>query len=277
MNRGARRAPALAGLLLALAAVSAAADPWFPCLVEPYASVDISTAVAAVVEDIPVGKGDRVTRGDVVARLDAGVERAQLDYARARMAFDAAIEARRARLELNRRKLDRARELADKNYVTDNELDELAAEVQVAEQELREAEENRRLARLDVPRAEADLDKRIIHSPIDGIVVERLLDPGEFAQAQPILTLAQLHPLRVEVVLPVARYGSVRAGDPATVRLPDPPIGGEYPAVVDVVEQVMDAGSGTFGVRLELSNEDLALPAGLECEVRFASGGDTLP
>lgn len=256
-------------LALGMPAACAAQDAWFPCLVEPYASVDISTAVAAVVDEINVRKGERVARGDVIATLDSGVERAQLAYARARREFDAAIEASRARLELSRRKLERARELADKDYVTANELDELAAEVRVAEQELREAEENRRLARLDVPRAEADLDKRIIRSPIDGIVVERLLDAGEFAQAQPILTLAQLDPLRVEVVLPVARYGSVTAGDPATVRLPDPPIGGTYPARVEVVEQVMDAGSGTFGVRLELANEDLALPAGLECEVLF--------
>jgi len=265
----ARRLPAVALLLVAGAARGA---DWFPCLVEPYSTVQISTAVAAVVEDIRVSKGEPVEAGQIIATLDSEVERAALEYAEARKEFDAAIEARRARLELSRRKLERAEGLVEKNYITETEFDEMQADVRVAEHELEEALEERRLARLEVPRARAEYEKRVLRSPIDGIVVERLLEPGEFAQAQPIMRLAQLDPLRVEVVLPVSRYGSVRAGDAAIVRLPDPPIGGEYEAEVTVVEQVIDAGSATFGVRLEMPNPRFDLPAGLECEVRFENG-----
>jgi hypothetical protein len=56
----------------------------------------------------------------------------------------------------------------------------------------------------------------------------------------------------------------------ATV-LPADPVGGRYEAAVTLVEQVIDAASATFGVRLELENPDYALPAGLECEVMFPS------
>ena len=106
--------------------------------------------------------------------------------------------------------------------------------------------------------------------------MQRFLTGGEFAQAQPILTLAQLDPLHVEVVLPVSVYGTIEAGAPAEVR-PADPVGGVYEARVKLVEQVIDAASATFGVRLELPNADYVLPAGLECRVRFLESGAADP
>ena len=45
--------------------------------------------------------------------------------------------------------------------------------------------------------------------------------------------------------------------------------GGRYTATVTLVDRVIDAASGTFGVRLELPNPNLAIPAGAKCKVRF--------
>ena len=53
------------------------------------------------------------------------------------------------------------------------------------------------------------------------------------------------------------------------VVMPEAPVGGSYSATVTVVDRVVDAASGTFGVRLELPNTDHALAAGLKCRVRF--------
>ena len=50
---------------------------------------------------------------------------------------------------------------------------------------------------------------------------------------------------------------------------PEAPVNGAYQARVKVVDQVVDAASGTFGVRLELPNPGYRLPAGLKCKVRF--------
>jgi membrane fusion protein, multidrug efflux system len=50
---------------------------------------------------------------------------------------------------------------------------------------------------------------------------------------------------------------------------PESPLTGEYSAKVMVVDRVMDAASGTFGVRMELPNPHLKLPAGLKCSVSF--------
>jgi len=50
---------------------------------------------------------------------------------------------------------------------------------------------------------------------------------------------------------------------------PEPPFNRTYRAKVTVVDRVIDAASGTFGVRLELRNSDYSLPAGLKCKVRL--------
>ena len=75
-------------------------------------------------------------------------------------------------------------------------------------------------------------------------------------------------PLHVEVVLPVNQYGLVRPGQKARV-LPEQPVGGRYDTTVTLVDKVVDAASGTFGVRLELRNKDLSIPAGVRCRVQF--------
>ena len=104
---------------------------------------------------------------------------------------------------------------------------------------------------------------------LNGVVVERFLHPGEYVEDQPILKLAQVDPLNVEVILPVEMLGSVKVGMRATVK-PEAPVTGFYSAKVKIVDKVVDAASGTFGVRLELPNPDYQLPPGLKCKVVFA-------
>ena len=106
-------------------------------------------------------------------------------------------------------------------------------------------------------------------APSNGVVVDRLLVPGEYRNDQsPILTLAQINPLRVEVFVPTRYYGRIHVGIPGEVK-PEPPVGGRYAAAVAVVDRVLDAASDTFGVRLELPNPELRLPAGIRCKVAF--------
>ena len=131
---------------------------------------------------------------------------------------------------------------------------------------------NQHLANLELRRASAELERRRIKSPITGVVIERSLHPGEFAKQDPILKLAQLDPLRVEVFAPVSLLGDITVGMEAEV-FPEKPITGSYKAIVSVADRVVDAASGTFGVRLELPNPDYTLPAGLKCRVKFPTKG----
>jgi RND family efflux transporter MFP subunit len=245
-----------------------AAENEFPCVIEPSRVVKASTAVEGILESVEVEKGDRVEKGQIVAVLESEVERASVEQAEARVNLTAALDARKAVVDRARSKYRRAQDLSKKKYVSPDELDELQSELVIAELDLQAERERLELARLELKRVRALHDQRFIKSPISGLVTERLLSAGEFAQAQAILTLAQLNPLYVEVVLPSTFYGRVKEGMVAT-SYPAAPVGGEFEARVTLVEQVIDAASATFGVRLELPNPDYRLPAGLECRVRF--------
>lgn len=128
---------------------------------------------------------------------------------------------------------------------------------------------NKHLASLELQRTNAEIALRTVRSPISGVVVERFMHPGEFTKQERMFKLAQLDPLRVEVFAPVALHGKVAVGMQAHVR-PEAPVNGVYTAKVTVVDRVIDAASGTFGVRLQLPNAEYKLPAGLKCTVRFA-------
>ncbi len=112
------------------------------------------------------------------------------------------------------------------------------------------------------------VERRIIKSPINGVVVDRFLCPGERVDDKPIMKLAQLDRLNVEVIAPVTFLGSIKVGDRAVVK-PEKPVKGEYTGKVKIVDNVVDAASGTFGIRIELKNSNFTLPAGLKCQVRF--------
>ena len=96
---------------------------------------------------------------------------------------------------------------------------------------------NRRLADLELNRTTAEVALRTIKSPINGVVVERFMHPGEFPKQERILKLAQIDPLRVELYAPVTLIGKVSVGTQALIR-PEEPIGGTYTAKVTVVDKV---------------------------------------
>jgi RND family efflux transporter MFP subunit len=241
----------------------------FECVIEPHQVVKLASPVVGVIARLDVDRGDIVRRGQILGKLEDGVEAAVLALAQARAANEYVSKSIEARLQFLRSKYKRLNELHSKAISSQASLEEADAEAKVAEQQLKEAELNREVAYLQIRHSEEVLNQRTLRSPIDGVVVERLLVPGEYRNEQsPILTLAQIDPLRVEVFVSTSYYGRIRTGSNAAVR-PEQPVGGVYTAIVTVVDHVLDAASGTFGVRLALPNPDLLLPAGIPCKVLF--------
>lgn len=211
------------------------------CLVEPHLLINVGSPVDGVLEQVMVNRGDRVRKGQVVARLQAGVE-------------TAAVKLSEARVEFGRRRVERSEGLYAKQLISAQERDELVTEVRLREEELKKDEETLKL--------------RTIVSPIDGVVVERRLAPGEFTRTDKsvVLRLAQIDPLNVEVVAPSSLFKSVRVGMSGRVSLA-PFLPGTYQAKVVVVDKVIDAASGTLGIRLQMPNPDNKIPAGIKCSV----------
>jgi RND family efflux transporter MFP subunit len=240
------------------------------CLVEPQQRVVVSAPVEGVLASITVDRGDLVEAGQVIATLESSLEKAAVASARARAESVAALHSSEARWRFEKRRLERGLQLAKKGVVPETEIDEIESAVAVAEANLAAARDDQKLAQLELARAEAALARRIVQSPLRGVVVRRIANPSEYVDPPAVAELAQIDPLRVEVFAPVALFGSIRVGTRGTVML-EAPLGGEHAAEVTVVDRVVDAASGTFGVRLALPNPDHALPAGLKCRVRFES------
>jgi RND family efflux transporter MFP subunit len=262
-------------LLLLIAAPQAIAQPHdihdkFDCLMEPHLRLKLATPVAGVLKTVLVDRGSIVRKGQQVAQLESSVEQANVELAAARARNDATVKGKQVRIEFLKRKRDRTAQLQSRGSASEVALDEVETDLRAAVQELREAEYARELAVLEHKRAVETLRQRSIESPIDGIVVERSLGSGEYAYEQaPIVTVAQIDPLNVEVFVPVALFGSIKVGSQASV-WPERPIDGTYRATVDVVDRVFDARSGTFGIRLKLPNPEGHLPGGLRCKLQFA-------
>ncbi|NRA97994.1 MAG: efflux RND transporter periplasmic adaptor subunit [Planctomycetes bacterium] len=126
-------------------------------------------------------------------------------------------------------------------------------------------------ARLDARVMEAILARRTVSSPVDGVVVERFLSAGELvnrAGSGDGVRIAQVHPLKIDVIAPLSLFGQIKEGQAALVS-PEDPIGGVHEATVKVVDSLIDAASGTFRIRLELPNEDMSVPSGIRCRVQF--------
>ena len=238
------------------------------CVIEPYEVVDIGSPVTGVIEKVLVERSDLVEQNQVVAELESGVERAAVEVARARAEMRGEIRAREASLELGENRKQRAKKLFENSSLSLDLREQVDTEAKLARLELMQAKENRMLASLELKQAVRALKRRSITSPISGVVVDRLMAPGEVVDEDTILRIAQIDPLRVEAILPSVMFGTIKLGMKAAVE-PEFPGDQVYVATVTIVDRVIDAASGTFGVRLELPNSDQAIPGGLHCQVRF--------
>lgn len=209
------------------------------CLLEPRLVVNVGSPVEGTLAKVMVDRGSAVSAGQVVAQLNSNVETATVDL-------------KRAQEDFGKRKVERNEELYKKDLISAMDRDELATQARIAALERRQQEEV--------------LAQRTIRSPINGVVVERYLAPGDRVQQDKILRLAQVDPLNVEVVVPVEMLGSIRVGMTGVVSL-EPLLKGRHTAKVVIVDRVVDAASGTFGVRLELPNRGNLIPAGIKCGV----------
>ena len=254
--------------LFAASSAGAAGDAEFDGLIEPKMVVKVGSPVPGVLDTIRVERGDMVKAGQILATLQSGVETATMELAKARAELEATIRVKEEELAFARRNRERVKDLYEKKALPFHEWDDIETKRLLAELQLAEALEGKRLSELEYQRNVEVVKRLTVRSPLTGVVVERLMSPGEYVEDRPILEVAQIDPLHVEVILPVGMLGSVRVGMGARVK-PEAPLGGSYRAKVTIVDKVVDAASGTFGVRLLLPNPDHKLPPGLKCKVVF--------
>lgn len=254
-----------AWLVSALPSLGAATG--FDCLIEPSQVVEVRSSADGIIAAVHARRGDAVRKGQALVELQSSAERAGVDAARFRAAMDGQIASARNRLEYATLKLKRLTEMHKENFASAQARDEADAERRLAESELAAAIEARDLARIEYRRAVEILALRTMHAPFNGVVLDRMLNPGDLAEAgsgrKPVLRVAQIDPLKVDIVVPGHLFGAIKPGARAVVTAKG--AAGRYVATVAIVDKAIDPASGTFVVRLDLPNPNHTLPGGMRC------------
>jgi HlyD family secretion protein len=188
-------------------------------------SVDVGSELSGTVKVVEADYNDRVRKGQILARLDTSKLEAQTTQSRAALAAaKAKVLQSRATVKETRAKLaqyQKVRELSDNKVPSQAEFD--AAEAALARAI---ADEASSVAAVDQAQAtldgnETELSKGVIHSPIDGIVITRSIEPGQTVaaamQAPVLFTLAEdLKKMKLQVNVDEADVGRVRQEQRAT-------------------------------------------------------------
>lgn len=266
-------ATAVAGAALSGTAVAQGTGGVFvdstTCLVKPRQVVQLGSSVYGVISAVLVDRGDTVQQGQLLAKLDTSVEEAQVALDRFRATNTTQMEAARTDMAWNQRELARRQQLVGNMFSKANEVDEIVTKIDQDRIAIRKAEADQKTAMLEAERSEAQLRLKLIKSPVNGVVTELKMMPGEFIHEQAtIMTIAQIDPLYVDLIVPADRYGPLKLGATADVRLGSP-MNTVASAVIDAIDPVIDPASDTFRVRLVLPNPERKIPSGIRCSVRL--------
>ena len=255
-------------LTLSTVSVLAEENTALDCVIEPHEVVELSSPVPGILDVINVERGDTVKKGQVVAKLKSGIEEVSVRLAKVRVGMDADIYARKAEFELKKRSSEQLETLFKKKLASLHDQDDAQTLSVIADFEHKKAVELQRASQVELEYAQEVLAQRYLKSTVDGVVVERMKAPGEYVADQPVMKIAQLDPLNVEVIAPIELLSSVSVGMEVEVRA-EQPVGDVFFAKVVVVDTVIHASSGTFGIRLNLPNPAHKISAGLRCKVSF--------
>lgn len=265
------RLPAITPFCLFLAAVywpAAQAEPaQLDCLIKPEMYVELSSQDNAIIEALLVKTGDHVKKGQPLVQLEASVEKSKVALARLQSRSDIDIRNRQIQLKYAKRTKDRLKSLI-KSSIALSEKDRADTELELAQIELKKAIEQRELAKLNLKLAEAHLAQKTIRSPIDGIVVDRYRMVGESVADLPIMKLAKIDPLRIELIAPTEYFGLIERDIVVDITA-ERPVDRILKATVTHVDQLIDPASGSFTVHMTLPNPDEKLVAGVNCVAHF--------
>jgi HlyD family secretion protein len=234
--------------------------------IRPVRTVDIGAEISGRVESVHVDVNDRVTVGQVLIEIDtdpfqATVSQGQASVLEAR----AAVQLATANLDDARRQLARTEELERRGNVPTQQLEQAQAMLARAEAEFASAGARTRLARAGLTESRTTLDRAVIRSPIDGVVLRRTVQPGQTVaasfQAPIMLELAQdLTHMELHVDVDEADVGRVVNGLSATFVVdayPDRVFRGEITRVAYAGRLVQNVVS--YETVISVGNPDLAL------------------
>jgi membrane fusion protein (multidrug efflux system) len=218
--------------------------------VEQYNTVLLTTQIPARVLEVPVKIGDVVKTGDLLARWDDRLIQATLESNRE------FVETSNIKIKNQKRQVERYITLEKKHMGTPLDLEK-------AEIALADAREGLAKATLGLREAEIELEHVQMRSPIDGIVLERLVNPGETTHNdQIVMKLGDIKTVLMDAKVTEEKIHSVQLGLSAEVSFPAFP-GETFQGKVFKIDPNIDPVTRTFTSYIEVNNPDFRLKPGL--------------
>ena len=218
--------------------------------IRPRLEIDIRPTAGGELVALPFDVGDRVTEGQILARIDDGPETAAIAEAQA------SVQAQRATLAQARRDLERFEALGQ--FTTRREIEQRRLAVAEGDRELKRREAS-------VVQACELRDRRTLRAPFSGVILERPVDPGQTVGTESIIyRLADLANPEIRIEVDELYSTAIRPGMAARVTIPEL---GVRPARVAHVEPRIDPETGARDVRIRLDSGDLVVPSGLTVSV----------
>lgn len=224
---------------------------------EPEYVNDVVPLMPGRLVDLPRREGDRIEKGDLLARIDDREAGAALQQA------EAALAAEREDLQQARRDLAREQELFRAGLVAQSNLEQKRLAVERGEAQVRQAAER-------IEEARARRSQYVLRAPFAGYVLQRPVDPGQNVTLQTVLyRIATSEGSLVEAEIDEQYLSELRLGLPAVVA-PSGGRGQAYPASIAYIARQVDSATGAATVRFRLDTggaEVPELPAGLSFDV----------
>ncbi len=247
---------------------------------EPIRSIELEFLDAGRIQTIHVEEGAMVNAGDPLVSLDNRVLEAQLSIAKVQAESDASIEMANAELSVSSERYTKLSRLRSSGTAHTSEVARAKADLTAAKARLQIAEEEKRVAELRQEEIQAQIDRRILTSPISGVVLEINRDVAESASnprqgdQESLVRIAQIDQLELTVHVPARKLGLVELGRvlPISISAPDDisePIAAE--GTVTFVSPVIDPSSETVRIKLLLDNSEGNLKSGSHAKISFDS------
>jgi HlyD family secretion protein len=240
---------------------------------QPTNEVEVGSEQSGIVNSVEVDYNDRVVVGQVLARLDTSKLDTQVTQAKASLeSAKAKVLQSQATLNETQSKLEqyqKVRELSNNKVPSQTELDAAEAAFERAKADVASSRAAVSQAQATLETYETDLSKTVIHSPINGVVLTRSVDPGQTVaaafQAPVLFTLAEdLTQMELHVDVDEADIGQVREGQDAVFSVDAYPDRTFQAKIIQIRygSQTVE-GVVTYETVLKVDNSDLSLRPGM--------------
>jgi RND family efflux transporter MFP subunit len=227
--------------------------------VESHRSSLVAAEVEGVVERLQAREGDRVEKGNPLARLRKS------DFALRLQALEGQLKEAQARRQLARASLERSQGLSDEKIISRQQLDDAVSEAEAWQGRVAQLE-------ADVSRLRDDLERTTVRAPFSGVVVREHVAEGEWlSEGGAVVELVDLDDLEVTVQVPESSFDGIATGVSAQMRIAS--LGGlEVEGTVRTVVPQANPQSRTFPVKVALANPDGRIGVGMLASVELPVG-----